>query len=205
MAVFTRENLHLPAADAGPLLPAGARASALLWQGAAAGAGLVLGAGQVYGGAAPFGLALVIGCPPGYLFAAGAGALAAGLVFQPLAMGLRLAGALAAAVAGRWLGGGKARTGALAGCLALLAVQALELFFAGGVPDPAGLAATGCTALLAAGFGWAAASVIRRCAIRPSGDSAGTAGAVPGHHATTGASGSSRPVTRLSSSEAASP
>ena len=76
MAVFTRENLHLPAADAGPLLPAGARASALLWQGAAAGAGLVLGAGQVYGGAAPFGLALVIGCPPGYLFAAGAGALA---------------------------------------------------------------------------------------------------------------------------------
>ena len=155
MAVFTRENLHLPAADAGPLLPAGARASALLWQGAAAGAGLVLGAGQVYGGAAPFGLALVIGCPPGYLFAAGAGALAAGLVFQPLAMGLRLAGALAAAVAGRWLGGGRPRTGALAGCLTLLAVQALELFFAGGVPDPAGLAATGCTALLAAGFGWA--------------------------------------------------
>ena len=104
MAVFTRENLHLPAADAGPLLPAGARASALLWQGAAAGAGLVLGAGQVYGGAAPFGLALVIGCPPGYLFAAGAGALAAGLVFQPLAMGLRRWQPL-------WRGGGWAAAG----------------------------------------------------------------------------------------------
>ncbi|MFR3226767.1 MAG: hypothetical protein ACLTNY_07405, partial [Blautia massiliensis (ex Durand et al. 2017)] len=121
MAVFTKENLHLPALDAGALLPAGARTSALLWQGAAACTGLVLGAGQVYGGAAPFGLALVIGCPPGYLLAAGAGALASSLVFQPLGMGLKLAGALAAAVAGRWLGGGKARTGALAGCLALLA------------------------------------------------------------------------------------
>ena len=55
MATYLGEKLHtnvqLPA-----ILP-GARGAALLWQGAAAATGLVLGAGQVYGGAAPFGLA----------------------------------------------------------------------------------------------------------------------------------------------------
>ena len=35
----------------------------------------------------------------------------------------------------------------------------------------------------------AAASVIRRCAIRPIGSSDGRSGGVPGHQATTGASG----------------
>ena len=102
MAVFTNTNekVHIPALDAGALLPAGARWSALAWQGAAAVTGAVLGAGQVWGGAAPFGLALVIGCPPTYLLASGVGALAGALAFQPIAMGLKLAGALAAAVAG---------------------------------------------------------------------------------------------------------
>ena len=57
------------------LPPAGAHASALAWQLAAACAGILLGAGQVYGGAAPFGLALAIGCAPGYLASASLGAM----------------------------------------------------------------------------------------------------------------------------------
>ena len=61
MATYLGEKLHtnvqLPA-----ILP-GARGAALLWQGAAAATGLVLGAGQVYGGAAPFGLAFTMVCP----------------------------------------------------------------------------------------------------------------------------------------------
>lgn len=157
MAVFTntKENIHAPVLDLEALLPAGARWSALAWQGAAALTGAVLGAGQVYGGAAPFGLALVIGCPPAYLLASGVGALAGSLAFQPLSMGLKLAGALAAAVAGRWLSGGKTRVGALAGCLTLAAAQLLGIFFAGGILDPGQTVATGCTALLAAALGWA--------------------------------------------------
>ena len=157
MAVFTNTNekVHTQIPDLQALLPAGARWSALAWQGAAAAAGAVLSAGQVYGGAAPFGLALVIGCPPAYLLASGVGALAGSLVFQPIGMGLKLAGALAAAVAGRLLSGGKARVGALAGCLTLAAVQLLGIFLAGGILDPGQTVATGCTALLAAGFGWA--------------------------------------------------
>ena len=157
MAVFTNTNekVHTQIPDLQALLPAGARWSALAWQGAAAAAGAVLSAGQVYGGAAPFGLALVIGCPPAYLLASGVGALAGSLVFQPIGMGLKLAGALVAAVAGRLLSGGKARVGALAGCLTLAAVQLLGIFLAGGILDPGQTVATGCTALLAAGFGWA--------------------------------------------------
>ena len=94
MAVFTNTNqkVHTPPLRLEALLPAGARWSALAWQGAAAVTGAVLGAGQIYGGAAPFGLALVIGCPPAYLLASGVGALAGSLLFQPVAMGLKLAG-----------------------------------------------------------------------------------------------------------------
>lgn len=58
MAVLSGERLHT---NMDKLLP-GARSAALLWQGAALAGGLALGAGQVYGGAAPFGLALVISC-----------------------------------------------------------------------------------------------------------------------------------------------
>ena len=157
MAVFTNTNqkVHTPPLRLEALLPAGARWSALAWQGAAAVTGAVLGAGQIYGGAAPFGLALVIGCPPAYLLASGVGALAGSLLFQPVAMGLKLAGALAAAVAGRWLSGGNSRTAAWAGGLTLLAIQALGIFLAGGILDPGQTVATGCTALLAAGIGWA--------------------------------------------------
>lgn len=157
MAVFTniKESVHTSESGIGVLLPAGARWSALAWQGAAAVTGAVLGAGQVYGGAAPFGLALVMGCPPAYLLASGVGALVGSLAFQPLAMGLKLAAGVAAAVAGRWLGGGQLRVGALTGGLALLTAQFLEIFFAGGILDPGQTVATGCTALLAAGLGWA--------------------------------------------------
>ena len=71
MATYLGEKLHTNAAL--PALLPGARGAALLWQGAAAATGLVLGAGQVYGGAAPFGLAFVMVCPPLYLFAAAGG------------------------------------------------------------------------------------------------------------------------------------
>ena len=60
MAVLNGERMH----DTMERLLPGARSAALLWQGAAVLGGAALGAGQVYGGAAPFGLALVIGCPP---------------------------------------------------------------------------------------------------------------------------------------------
>ena len=75
MAVLNGERMH----DTMERLLPGARSAALLWQGAAVLGGAALGAGQVYGGAAPFGLALVIGCPPSYCLAAALGTLAAGL------------------------------------------------------------------------------------------------------------------------------
>ena len=155
MAVFTKETLRVAAPEGVALPPAGAKWSALAWQGAAVVTGAVLGAGQVYGGAAPFGLAFVIGCPPVYLLAAGTGALAGSLLFQPAVWGLKLAGALAAAVAGRWLSRGDPRLGAAAGGAALLAAQVLGIFLAGGILEPGQIAAAGCTALLAAGLGWA--------------------------------------------------
>ena len=74
------------------LPPAGIQVSALAWQLAAACTGILLGAGQVYGGAAPFGLALVIGCAPGYLPAAALGAVVGGLAFFAAGTG-RAAGA----------------------------------------------------------------------------------------------------------------
>ena len=87
MAVLNGERMH----DTMERLLPGARSAALLWQGAAVLGGAALGAGQVYGGAAPFGLALVIGCPPSYCLAAALGTLAAGLAFQPMLLGVRLA------------------------------------------------------------------------------------------------------------------
>lgn len=84
MAVLNGERMH----DTMERLLPGARSAALLWQGAAVLGGAALGAGQVYGGAAPFGLALVIGCPPSYCLAAALGTLAAGLAFQPMLLAL---------------------------------------------------------------------------------------------------------------------
>ncbi len=115
------------------------------------------GPGQVYGGAAPFGLALVIGCPPSYCLAAALGTLAAGLAFQPMLLGVKLAVAAVAAAAVRRLIDGRPGAGALAGCLTLTAAQVLQIVLAGGTfqkffPDRHGgvYGAAG-----AAVFGWA--------------------------------------------------
>ena len=123
MAVLNGERMH----DTMERLLPGARSAALLWQGAAVLGGAALGAGQVYGGAAPFGLALVIGCPPSYCLAAALGTLAAGLAFQPMLLGVKLAVAAVAAAAVRRLIDGRSGAGALAGCLTLTAAQVLQL------------------------------------------------------------------------------
>ena len=128
MAVLNGERMH----DTMERLLPGARSAALLWQGAAVLGGAALGAGQVYGGAAPFGLALVIGCPPSYCLAAALGTLAAGLAFQPMLLGFKLAVAAVAAAAVRRLIDGRPGAGALAGCLTLTAAQVLQIVLAGG-------------------------------------------------------------------------
>ena len=158
MAVLSGEHIHTGVEK---LLP-GARSAALLWQGAAAAGGLLLGAGQVYGGAAPFGLALVIGCPPAYCLAAALGTLAAGLAFQPVLLGIKLAVAAVATAAVRRLADSRPRTGALAGCATLAAAQVLQIALLRGTVDLAQCAAVGCTGLLAAGFGWAFAHLPAR-------------------------------------------
>ena len=154
MAVFTRQRLRLSQAGGRlPRLPApGLRGSALLWQGAAAAGGFLLGAGQVYGGAAPFGLALVLGCPPGYIAAAAVGSIAGGLLFQPVQTGLLLAAATAAGAAARLATKGRLRPGVWAVCLTLAAAQAAQGLW-GGSLIPAQYVQVLCTALLAAGFG----------------------------------------------------
>ena len=86
-----------PAASPAPLAARGV----LLWRAGAAAAGCLLGAGQVYGGAAPFGLALVLGCTPSLALPAAVGVLAGAFAFQPLVLALKLAGAVVAALAGR--------------------------------------------------------------------------------------------------------
>ena len=181
MAVLNGERMH----DTMERLLPGARSAALLWQGAAALGGAALGAGQVYGGAAPFGLALVIGCPPSYCLAAALGTLAAGLAFQPMLLGVKLAVAAVAAAAVRRLIDGRSGAGALAGCLTLTAAQVLQIVLAGGLFNPGQTVTVGCTALLAAVFGWAfahfpareprgvclwlavATACLQRCAVGP--------------------------------------
>lgn len=139
-----------------PALPAGAHSAALLWQGAAALAGLVLGAGQIYGGAAPFGLAMVLGCPVSYMFSAAAGAALGGLLFQPGLLALQLIGALAAALAARRLLKGRWQP-TLAACGVLLA-EHLAAGFGAAVTAQQNVAVLG-TAVLAAGFGAAVAAL----------------------------------------------
>ena len=154
MAVLSGERLH---ENMERLLP-GARTAALLWQGAALAGGVLLGAGRVYGGAAPFGLALVIGCPPAYCLAAAVGTLAAGVVLQPALLGIKVGVAAVAAATVRRLIDGRPRAGALAGCLTLAAAQLVQILLLGGLINFSQTAAVGCTALLAAGLGWAFAS-----------------------------------------------
>ena len=181
MAVLNGERMH----DTMERLLPGARSAALLWQGAAVLGGAALGGGQVYGGAAPFGLALVIGCPPSYCLAAALGTLAAGLAFQPMLLGFKLAVAAVAAAAVRRLIDGRPGAGALAGCLTLTAAQVLQIVLAGGLFNPGQTVTVGCTALLAAVFGWAfahfpareprgvclwlavATACLQRCAVGP--------------------------------------
>ncbi|WP_455500690.1 SpoIIE family protein phosphatase [Gemmiger sp.] len=181
MAVLSGEHLQENMAK---LLP-GARSAALLWQGAALACGVVLGAAQVYGGAAPFGLALVIGCPPAYCLAAAVGTLAAGMAFQPVLLGVKLGLAAVAAAAVRRLIDGSVRAGALAAGLTLAAAQVLQMILLGGVVNFSQIVAVGCTALLAAGLGRAfahfpvreprgvclwlavAAACLQRCAVGP--------------------------------------
>lgn len=150
MAVLSGERLEHPDG----LLP-GARGAALLWQGAALVGGALLGAGQVYGGAAPFGLALVIGCPPSYCLAAAVGAMIGGLAFQPVLLGIKLAVTVTVTAAVRRLADSRPRIGALAGCIALAAVQVLQIILMQGGVDPAQVTAVAVTGLLAAGVGWA--------------------------------------------------
>lgn len=154
MAVLSGERLH---ENMERLLP-GARTAALLWQGAALAGGVLLGAGRVYGGAAPFGLALAIGCPPAYCLAAAVGTLAAGVVLQPALLGIKVGVAAVAAATVRRLIDGRPRAGALAGCLTLAAAQLVQILLLGGLVNFSQTAAVGCTALLAAGLGWAFAS-----------------------------------------------
>ncbi len=154
MAVLSGERLH---ENMERLLP-GARTAALLWQGAALAGGVLLGAGRVYGGAAPFGLALVIGCPPAYCLAAAVGTLAAGVVLQPALLGIKVGVAAVAVATVRRLIDGRPRAGALAGCLTLAAAQLVQILLLGGLVNFSQTAAVGCTALLAAGLGWAFAS-----------------------------------------------
>ena len=181
MAVLNGERMH----DTMERLLPGARSAALLWLGAAVLGGAALGAGQVYGGAAPFGLALVIGCPPSYCLAAALGTLAAGLAFQPMLLGVKLALAAVAAAAVRRLINGRPGAGALAGCMTLTAAQVLQIVLAGGLFNPGQTVTVGCTALLAAVFGWAfahfpareprgvclwlavATACLQRCAVGP--------------------------------------
>ena len=135
------------------LPPGGVRASALAWQLGAACTGMLLGAGQVYGGAAPFGLALVMGCAPGYLPSAALGAVIGVLAFQPLGQALPLAVAVCAVLMMRKLLPGRLRLAALVGCAVLPGAELLS-----GLPlgiAPADLISAVCGAVLAAGFGWA--------------------------------------------------
>ena len=151
MAVLSGERLHT---NMDKLLP-GARSAALLWQGAALAGGLALGAGQVYGGAAPFGLALVISCPPAYCLAAAVGTLAAGIAFQPALLGIKLGAAAVAAATVRRLIDERPKAGLLAGCLTLAAAQLVQIILLGGLVNFSQTVTVGCTALLAAGLGCA--------------------------------------------------
>ena len=181
MAVLSGERLHT---NMDKLLP-GARSAALLWQGAALAGGLALGAGQVYGGAAPFGLALVISCPPAYCLAAAVGTLAAGIAFQPALLGIKLGAAAVAAATVRRLIDERPKAGLLAGCLTLAAAQMVQIILLGGLVNFSQTVTVGCTALLAAGLGcafahfpareprgvclWLAAvtACLQRCAVGP--------------------------------------
>lgn len=134
------------------------RHTALLWQAAAAGAGALLSAGRVYGGAAPFGLAFVMACPPGALWSAAGGAALGTLLGQPSLLGVLLLGALAAVMIARLVAarlGAEALLPAVAAGSGVLAAEQLILMLCGAVLTPAQSLTTLATALLAAPLAWA--------------------------------------------------
>src|SRR5699024_5560692 len=140
MPFFTKETPRAqhPQPTAAPRPPARpAVQGALLWQAGAGAAGCLLAAGQVYGGAAPFGLALALGCPDTWLLPAVAGAVAGSFAFQPLTLALKLTGAIVAAMAGR-LACKQAETrsyiGGLAGAGGALLAEQLAVLIAGRAP-----------------------------------------------------------------------
>ncbi|MGN0976265.1 MAG: SpoIIE family protein phosphatase [Gemmiger sp.] len=130
---------------------AGLRPVALAWQAAAAAVGFAMGAGRVYGGAVPFGLALVMGCAPGYTAAAAAGVLVSTVIFLPGIQAAKLAGAVLAVLAARRVTRGNFWAGAGTGAAALVLAQAAAGFGAGFTA--ADNAALLCTAVLAALLG----------------------------------------------------
>ena len=87
--------------------------------------------------------------------AAALGTLAAGLAFQPALLGIKLGVAAVAAATVRRLVDGSTKAGVLAGCLTLTAAQVIQLLLVGGIQNFSQTVTVGCTALLAAGFGWA--------------------------------------------------
>ena len=159
MPIFVKDKPPVQGSGA-PARPALPRSrSALLWQAAAALAGGVLAAGQVYGGAAPFGLALVMGCAPGYLLPAAVGAALGSLLALPMDLALKLMGAILAAamarLAGRQLRREETRLAVGAGSGALLLEQGIVGLGSGLAVSPGSNAAVLGTAVLAAGLGLA--------------------------------------------------
>jgi stage II sporulation protein E len=148
-----------------PIAPhAGAQGAALGWQAVAASVGFALGAGKIYGGAAPFGLAMVMGCAPGYMLAAAAGTMIGALLFQPIQLAVELVGALLAIVAARRLVREHFWPVAASGGAVLLLEQVAAGF---GLPiTGAQNAAVLCTAVLAVLFG---AAIRRWPSEKPSG------------------------------------
>ncbi len=145
-----------PEADALPAAPPRLAGSALAWRLGALAAGCLLGAGQVYGGAAPFGLALVVGCPGSLALPALAGALAGTLAAQPLAPALRLCGALIAALGGRVAAarlGRRAYIGGAAAGAAALGAELLATALCGGTVTMADVTRALTTVGLGAGLG----------------------------------------------------
>lgn len=110
------------------LLPSGDTA---VWQGVAVVAGLLLAAGRTTGGAAPFGLALVLGCVPEYALAAGAGTIVGSLVFLPVDLALKLTGAMLAVLTVRLLRPEPFRLSVLAAGGVLLAEQLISSIWLG--------------------------------------------------------------------------
>lgn len=120
-----------------------------------------------------------------YCLAAAVGTLAAGIVFQPALLGIKLGAAAVAAATVRRLIDERPKAGLLAGCLTLAAAQMVQIILLGGLVNFSQTVTVGCTALLAAGLGcafahfpareprgvclWLAAvtACLQRCAVGP--------------------------------------